>query len=98
MTDTALSLQNFIVLRELETEVSSVNCVKFDFENEALEIMPENPNDVVGIFGDEVNEDNQSRSGSENSENRVLKKKDESFRSAIKDNLQRMGCRKPMEN
>ena len=98
LTDDMLCLHNFIVFRELETEFRSINSRTFEFEAEVLELMSANPNEIIGIFGDEVTEYNQRRGGSEHVESRIVNNKRKYFRSAIKGKTQSMRLHRPRKN
>ena len=75
--DAAMRLHNFIIMHDLEhnnrRNLSKCN----EFEEDILNFMAANPNEIVGIFGDEGNDRNSSHCSSETKENRVLKKKGE---------------------
>ena len=60
--------------------------------------MRANPNEVVGIFGDEVNAGFKCRGGSESAETKALKNKGEEFRKTMRDKLEQLGFRRPRAN
>jgi len=96
--DAAMRLHNFIVMYDLQHDNRKNLSKCNEFEEDILKFMAANSNEIVGIFGDEGNDRNSSRGGSETKENRVLKKKGEQVRNNIKDKLHRIGFTRPQKN
>ena len=77
-------MHNFIVTHELESVKSKNNRNHLEFDDEVLAFISANPSEIVGIFGDETNDENQGRGRSENIENRILKRQGKEVRSNIR--------------
>ena len=77
--EAGMRLHNFITEHELEAGKKSTSSNGVGHDDEVLDCTRANPNEVIGVFGDEVNADNTGRDGSESAESKAFKKKGDVF-------------------
>ena len=62
--DAALRLHNFIVQNDLNSGTRHTLSSTMEFDDEVLAFMAANPNEIVGVFGEEVSAESTGRGGS----------------------------------
>ena len=83
-----MRLHNFIAEHEVEIGKKSTSSNEVEHNGKALDHMRANPNEVLGVLGDEVNAYNTCRGSSETAESKALKKKGGEFQNITKDKLE----------
>ena len=63
--DSSICLHNFVVLHDLEIGQKRISRNHLEFDDEVLAFMSANPSEIVGIFGDEMNDENREHGDSE---------------------------------